>query len=126
MSDVSFVYGYMERVQGRGCGTYLNQDGCEVQRQSVPQDGLNEHSQSKDVHPHHHGFAPSSLSESQSFTPQPLSVASNLVDFFAFFFAAILHVFVFSRRPSVLAAFVDEFCAVLLERRNTVESIFIV
>lgn len=71
--------------------------------------------------PDHDGLAPPGPSQPQRLPPQPLRVVADALDLPLLLLAPALDVLELARHPLVLTALVQEFGAVLLERRHGVQ-----
>lgn len=98
--------------------TYLDKSCGIVQRQSVPQYGLDKDAQGKDMHPDHDAFTPTSPSHAQGFAADLALFIGHTIQLSLFFFAAAFDIFVLTRCPLLLSTLMDKLGAVLLESHD--------
>lgn len=106
--------------------TYPDDRADEIQRQTVPQHGLNKHPQNKHVDPNHHGLTPRCSTKPKGLTPELPLVPANALDLLLLFFLPTFDVLEIARNPFVLTTPVDKLRAVLLERRDGVKGELVV
>lgn len=100
---------------------YLDDARDKVQRQTVPQHGLDKDSQGQHVHPGHDGVAVARPAQPQRLAPHLPLLLLQLAQLLLLGLLAALVELPLARRPPALAALVQEFGAVLLEHRHGVQ-----